>query len=57
MFGFIKIFTDLFKGFPFWFGADRDESNWRDIIDNDSVGKQFMLQNFPPEQKKNKQIK
>ena len=23
MFNFIKIFTGLFKGFPFWFGADK----------------------------------
>ena len=52
MYNILKPIADLFKGFPFWFGADKRESNWRDIIDNDSVSKQFMLQNFPPERKK-----
>jgi len=39
MFGWLKIFTNLFKGFPFWFGADeepeKNKSDWEYLTDND----------------------
>ena len=34
MYNLLKIITNLFKGFPFWFGADKQnkmEEDWNDI--------------------------
>ena len=39
MFGFIKIFTNLFKGFPFWFMNTDDEQEWSPPIDNPTFQK------------------
>ena len=35
MYNILKPITDLFKGFPFWFGRAKVEDNWKYLTDND----------------------